>query len=90
MSKNTSADSILKALHAVLADHLKSRIESAESLDAVPAAVLKEAREFLKDNGIDADGMNNQDLNGLAASLLGKDTDDDADRIPFPVNTQSG
>lgn len=58
-------EAILKKLHEALGAELLSRIESG---DASPAD-LGVARQFLKDNGIDAIGDKNKDLNRIAVML---------------------
>lgn len=63
MSKAT--EEALGELHGAIAKKLKERIESGE----VTAAELSVARQFLKDNYIQADAGKNEGLQGLADAL---------------------
>ena len=64
MTKLSSQD-ILEALHSSLATELSQRIKSGEAT----AADLSVARQFLKDNGIDAFATNDSPLQQLVDSL---------------------
>ncbi|WP_302737294.1 hypothetical protein [uncultured Desulfovibrio sp.] len=56
----------LAALHGALAKHMADMLKSKEP---VPPATLNAIRQFLKDNGIDCHGQENQDINDLTRSL---------------------
>ena len=60
-----SPQDILEALHGSLATELSDRIKSGEAT----AADLSVARQFLKDNGIDAFATNESPLQQLVDSL---------------------
>ena len=60
-----SPQDILEALHSSLATELSDRIKSGEAT----AADLSVARQFLKDNGIDAFATNDSPLQQLVDSL---------------------
>tara|TARA_R100000406_G_scaffold56203_2_gene38566 strand:+ start:16255 stop:16488 length:234 start_codon:yes stop_codon:yes gene_type:complete len=64
MTKQSPQD-ILEALHSSLATELSQRIKSGEAT----AADLSVARQFLKDNGIDAFATNDSPLQQLVDSL---------------------
>ena len=64
MTKQSPQD-ILEALHSSLATELSQRIKSGEAT----AADLSVARQFLKDNGIDAFATNDSLLQQLVDSL---------------------
>jgi hypothetical protein len=64
MSKKASEEA-LDALHGALAKTLAERIKSGEAT----AADMAVARQFLKDNGIDAIPKQSKPLKDLAASL---------------------
>ena len=55
----------LKQLHSILAEQLLKRIEEED----VKASDLNVARQFLKDNGIDAVPTNNNPLEELVKEL---------------------
>lgn len=55
----------LSSLHDALADKMAALLRGEE----VPASVLKEVREFLKDNGINCDGKKSQKVSGIAQTL---------------------
>lgn len=76
MSKATT--DALANLHGILAADLARRIENGEA----SAADLAVARQFLKDNGIDADKGSNEGLNKLTDTLPTFD-DDDGVVTPF-------
>jgi len=63
MSKAT--EDKLGDLHGALAREFSRQIQDG---DAAPA-LLNAARQFLKDNGIEADGAKNSQLGNLAAEL---------------------
>ena len=49
-----ATEALLGQLHGALADaHLEALKRAAEKGEDVPAAILKEIREFLRDNGIE-------------------------------------
>ena len=86
MSKATVA--ALGQLHALLAEALGKVIregvkvvdkEGEEHVVDAPAAFFKEAREFLKDNHIEADPEKNPGLKSLADSLPFPSKGDDAE-----------
>ena len=56
----------LAALHGALAKHMADMLKSKEP---IPPATLNAIRQFLKDNGIDCHGQENQDINDLTRSL---------------------
>jgi hypothetical protein len=61
----------LGALHSALAEKMAAMLRGED----VPASVLKEIREFLKDNGINADGENSVPLQNLTDTLPFTGTD---------------
>ncbi len=58
-------DKILKDLHGALAGDLLAKVSSGEAT----ASELNVARQFLKDNGIEAVAKENNDLGNLADIL---------------------
>lgn len=72
MSNSKATTELLDALHGALADKLKAKI-----LDGTAtAADLSVARQFLKDNGIDAIARPGSPLDGLVKSLPFPSADD--------------
>lgn len=65
MTKKTASEEALELLHASLANQLAKKIESGEAT----AADLSVARQFLKDNGIDAVPTSGSPLDGLRNTL---------------------
>ena len=65
MSKKTASEDALEELHAQLAKSLKEKISSGEAT----AADLNVARQFLKDNGIDAAPKGESPIGDLANEL---------------------
>jgi len=65
-------DAILEALHGALADEFLRRIREGTAT----AADLSAARQFLKDNGIDAVPKQGSPINNLMANLPFEATDD--------------
>jgi hypothetical protein len=65
MTKKTASEEALEELHKELAIKLKDRITSGEAT----AAELNVARQFLKDNGIDAAPKGESPLGDLANEL---------------------
>lgn len=51
MSRATNEE--MDALHSAIARHLTNAIRNPGE-DGIPASLIKEAREFLKDNGVNA------------------------------------
>lgn len=72
MSKNAAPEEILGLLHAKLADVLTQRLKDKD----VDSAIINAARQFLKDNGIEAGSDVSQfdTLNELVSGLE-KDTE---------------
>lgn len=72
MSKNAATEAALSALHGELAaafkDMLEARDESGKRL-VPPAQVLNVIRQFLKDNGIEADRRTMSALAALSHDL---------------------
>lgn len=64
-TKKTASQSALEALHAALAESLAAKIASGEAT----ASDLNVARQFLKDNGIDAVPREGSPLDHLKNSL---------------------
>ena len=65
----------LGALHELLCKTLQDKLTAAAaSEEGIPAALVKEIREFLKDNGIEAD----PDAGGALGALA-----KEASRLPF-------
>lgn len=62
---SSELDTLVDLLHTELAKELLARIRSGEA----PAAVLKEAREFLKDNGVQANPATNKGIKELTDAL---------------------
>lgn len=60
-----ATDDALRDLHGLLAKEFAARIKSGEA----PAAILKEAREFLKDNKIESLATPGSALQSIADSL---------------------
>lgn len=61
----TATKELLEALHGVVADELKRRIEAGEATAADISAAIK----FLKDNGIEAIGGKNPNVASLASTM---------------------
>lgn len=84
MSKNAATEAALSALHGELAaafkDMLEARDESGKRL-VPPAQVLNVIRQFLKDNGIEADRGT---MSALAA--LSKDLPFDGEEYTPPTH----
>lgn len=59
----------LSNLHAALATVLAEQIHLKDDLGRSNGAILNVARQFLKDNGIDADVRENKELQILAEEL---------------------
>lgn len=59
----------LEALHTAIADKLTESIESMEPGDKGLAALLNVARQFCKDNGIEAVAAPGSPMGGLAGKL---------------------
>lgn len=87
MSKKAT-DAAMNQLHALLAEALTGIIkEGVKVIDrqgnvevvTAPAAFFKEAREFLKDNGVEALPEANKNLQNLAAVLPFPSQGDDAE-----------
>jgi len=72
VSKNAATEAALSALHGELAaafkDMLEARDESGKRL-VPPAQVLNVIRQFLKDNGIEADRGRSKVLDDLSKDL---------------------
>lgn len=67
-------DQVLSQLHTLVAEKLIDKIASGEA----SAAELSVAVKFLKDNGIDADKLNNPEIGKLADTLKLPFDDDEA------------
>jgi hypothetical protein len=66
----------LEALHGLLAGHLADQIAAAKkSGDPLPASLVKEIREFLKDNGVEQNALPTNPIGKLAG---------DVESLPFP------
>lgn len=63
MSKAT--EELLSSLHGAMADAMKKKLDSGEAT----ASDLNVIRQFLKDNGINADGEKSEQLQGLVDEL---------------------
>lgn len=63
MAKAT--EDLLASLHGALADTMKDKLESGD----VTASDLNVIRQFLKDNGINADGTTSEKLKSLSDEL---------------------
>lgn len=73
-------EDMLADLHGLMAIHFKDVLKhSRESGEPVPPATLNAIRQFLKDNGIDCIGRNNQDINDLTKDLPVFDETGDGD-----------
>lgn len=70
MSKATNDQ--MDSLHGALASHLTEAIKHPGE-GGVSASLLKEAREFLKDNNVSADIAKNKPLQALTDTLPFKD-----------------
>lgn len=84
--KKTASTEQMSELHSTLArvlqdaithDHLVTTKDGEQVVVPPPAAILNVARQFLKDNGIEADLKSNQPLRNLADSLPTFDPEDD-------------
>ena len=75
-----ASEKALGELHNAVAKAFKLQIEAGEC----PASLLKEAREFLKDNGISCD----PDAGDVGATLRGADSI--MDDLPFPTLVVAG
>lgn len=75
MTKKTASQEALEQLHAALAKSLAEKIASGEAT----ASDLNVARQFLKDNGIDAVPREGSPLDDLAKSLPFQSSDEISD-----------
>lgn len=75
MSKAT--EDSLNSLHGALAEVLMEAIKAKDEDGKVNASVLSVARQFLKDNGVEALPDKNPGLKSLAESLPFPSPDDD-------------
>lgn len=67
---------VLEALHGELAESLREAIKKCRKAgEPLPASLVKEIREFLKDNGIEQIPNPANPLGGLSAAAVG---------LPFP------
>jgi|10_taG_2_1085330.scaffolds.fasta_scaffold00153_43 hypothetical protein len=73
MAKGAASEGALAELHKMYADELKKRLQDPEA----PASLFKEAREFLKDNGIDCEGAETEHVSNLAEEIV------DSKVLPF-------
>jgi hypothetical protein len=71
MTKRTASEEALELLHAALAKSLADKIAKGEAT----AADLNVARQFLKDNGIDAVPTKGSPIDSLRSSLPFPDPD---------------
>lgn len=62
----TASQKILAEIHEALAQELLTRIRAGD----VPAALIKEAREFLKDNGINGLPDKDSPFGALVGELM--------------------
>ena len=69
MSKTSAKENELGELHGVLAKILKEQVSLKDENGKANAAILNVARQFLKDNGIDASPEHNQELKELSEEL---------------------
>lgn len=69
MSKTSAKENELGDLHSALAKILKEQVNLRDENGKCNAAILNVARQFLKDNGIDAAPEHNQELKELAEEL---------------------
>ncbi len=76
MSNATVND--LGELHGIIARTLRDQIKDGVTIEgkdgslqmiSAPASVLNVARQFLRDNNIECDGSNNEDIKGLVEDL---------------------
>ncbi len=67
--KNSATESELGSLHTELAKILKKQIKMTDEDGKANASILNVARQFLKDNGIDASPEHNQELKELSEEL---------------------
>lgn len=82
MNDKKASNEALGALHGALADHLKLQIEAAKKDGSqLPASLVKEIREFLKDNGVEQVPT----LTNPVGKLL-----DGAAALPFPGEAPAG
>ena len=71
--KGKATEDLLNSLHEAVANTLLKRIEAGE----VSAQELNAAIKFLKDNGIEADVRNAEDMSALARIVLPSFNDDE-------------
>lgn len=64
MTDNKATEDLLASLHGALADKMQAMLNGDTT-----AAELSVIRQFLKDNGINADGTANKTLKTLSADL---------------------
>lgn len=74
MSNSKATEKELSSLHGLLASFFKEKLMSGEP---ITAAELGQIRQFLKDNGIEANIDQNPDMNSIAQAL--PEFDDDYD-----------
>lgn len=71
-----AAEELLNQLHGSLAAHLLDQIKSAQGAgEPLPASLVKEIREFLKDNGVESLPQPGSPVGRLL---------DEAKSLPFP------
>lgn len=78
------SETLLEQLHGAVADGLVQEIKNyQDSGEPIPASLLAQAIKFLKDNGIDSPGRENNKIDLLAEEMDGVDFEDDTVvRIP--------
>lgn len=72
-----ASEKALDALHATLAETLTDLIKDGKSKGEIASGLLSVARQFLKDNGVDAPAAAER-FDDLATQLANIDLDDEA------------